>query len=90
MTTETIKHTAGTWTAWQTGDGEWAVDATGAVTVARMNDLGGETTANARLIASAPDLLECLELALQDCEQLSAPPRSLDIYREAIRKARGQ
>lgn len=55
MKTET-KHTPGNWRVVISGVG-LSVDC-GAMTIACVNGAGGETKANARLIAAAPELLE--------------------------------
>lgn len=51
-----------------------------------------EMLANARLIASAPCLLEALEMALESLEALAVPQEwdCREKVREAIAKARGQ
>lgn len=55
--------------------------------------VSNETTANARLIAAAPDLLAALELLVSDCADYPAwerPCMAVDHARAAIRKARGE
>ena len=55
-----------------------------------MGSLGfDEVTANARLIAAAPDLLTALEMVLDDPESLDGRPRTYSAARAAIAKARG-
>jgi hypothetical protein len=49
----------------------------------------GESTANARLIAAAPDLLEACRAALSVCEAESANWQA-EIIRAAIAKATGE
>ena len=54
-----------------------------------------ETRANARLVASAPDLLSALEALLHSAESLHAScdhsePKSFEIARAAIAKAKGE
>ena len=47
------------------------------------------TMANARLIKSAPKLLEALKRLLEDCEDRGPLPSSMNMAREAIAEARG-
>ena len=62
--------------------------------VATVHHFDGELSANARLIAAAPELLEALEAVLPDLEHYVAthgpgPDKRLAIARAAIAKARG-
>ena len=62
--------------------------------VATVYHFDGELAANARLIASAPELLEALEAVLPDLEHYVAthgpgPDKRLVAARAAIAKARG-
>ena len=62
--------------------------------VATVYHFDGELAANARLIASAPELLEALEAVLPDLEHYVAthgpgPDKRLAIARAAIAKAKG-
>ena len=62
--------------------------------VAAVYHFDGELSANARLIAAAPELLEALEAVLPDLEHYVAthgpgPDKRLAIARAAIAKAKG-
>lgn len=62
--------------------------------VATVYHFDGELSANARLIASAPELLEALEAVLPDLEHYVAthgpgPDKRLAAARAAIAKAKG-
>ena len=62
--------------------------------IATVYHFNGELAANARLIASAPELLEALEAVLPDLEHYVAthgpgPDKRLAIARAAIAKAKG-
>ena len=62
--------------------------------VATVYHFDGELAANARLIASAPELLEALEAILPDLEHYVAthgpgPDKRLAAARAAIAKAKG-
>ena len=61
----------------------------------QFSDIGRENLANARLIASAPDLLSALEFLLADYiaingENLTGSSVPADKAREALRKAKGE
>jgi hypothetical protein len=61
----------------------------------QFSDMGRENLANARLIASAPDLLSALEFLLADYiaingENLTGSLVPADKAREALRKAKGE
>jgi hypothetical protein len=49
----------------------------------------GETEANARLIAAAPDLLQACELLLAVYAPLYSPTENTDAFSSAVIKARG-
>ena len=86
--TQSPAHTPGPWTV----DNQYIHGPDGIRFLAVAGDGAGQ--ANARLIASAPELLEALEAVLQDLEHYVAthgpgPDKRLAIAREAIAKARG-
>ena len=95
------KHTPGPWNAERTGFRWSIVDASGELVLSHYgstNSLddatmmasktGKQLTANARLLASAPDLLDALECLHADLGRL--PPKVADIVRAAIAKAVGK
>ena len=96
-----MKHTPGPWKVCQGQTHEWtSVFAENGTFVTNTNHSrarsDGEASANARLIAAAPDLLAALELIANGCEVSSLgdvypsiilDPR--DIARAAIAKATG-
>lgn len=82
------QHTPGPWTV----DNQYIHGPDGIRFLAVAGDGAGQ--ANARLIASAPELLEALEAVLPDLEHYVAthgpgPDKRLAIARAAIAKARG-
>ena len=90
-------HTPGPWDVEPKGSRHF-VDGADGLTVAYLDRAGvrerSEIEANARLIASAPELLEALEAVLPDLEHYVAthgpgPDKRLAIARAAIAKARG-
>lgn len=104
----TVKHTPRPWSIhWGTaqgGSGHHIVDGTDHGELSRIatvlfhDDAEGETNANARLIAAAPDLLEALQSA-HDALLVSYPLHSIDMdkrgailgwARAAIAKATGE
>ena len=99
-TKSVVAHTPGPWHTGGTG-GLIVFDASGYATanatVFHGRNEDGESAANARLIAAAPELLEALELAVATIERLGVqrgPFKSgqgtLDVALAAIAKARGQ
>ena len=90
-------HTPGPWDVEPKGSRHF-VDGADGLTVAYLDRAGvrerSEIEANARLIASAPELLEALEAVLPDLEHYVAthgpgPDKRLAIARAAIAKATG-
>ena len=89
------KHTAGPWRidrgAIQDGEGHAIIDGTDMGQLSRIahvlfhDDGEGETTANARLIAAAPDMLEALQKIAS-----SAPSHIAYMAWAAIEKATGE
>lgn len=93
MSTES-KHTNGPWhydgsvSVLRNGDGS----INDLVALVYSSDLSGNIAANARLIASAPELLEALELVLAWAPQpvLSEHASSLEFARSLISRVRGE
>ena len=103
----TAKHTPGKWHVGQ-GNGEGFVFAddgrtryvpgrgTTLFAICTVHDFDGEKDANARLIASAPELLQALQFAARligDCQQHGIPAGPVavpSIIYDAIRKATGE
>ncbi len=91
---ETGKHTPGPWEVWQgTLKGTFTIvrgiaheGRAQLPTLAQVHNYPGETEANARLIAAAPDLLEAAELALV-CIHEGTDKKSYDFVRAAIARA---
>ena len=95
------QHTPGPWAAeragsgaagyWTVYEGSWS-GLIADVSIARMGaGREAEDEANARLISSAPDLLDALEDAIEDIEQRDERlPTWAYAARRAIAKARGQ
>ena len=101
MNTETtMKHTAAPWTVhWgmaQGGDGHWIVDGSDMGDLSRVamvafhdETSGGETRANARLIAAAPEMLRSL-IACVEWLGAVVDANSLNEYdRHTLRTAAG-
>ncbi len=91
-----IEATPGSWKV----ENHWITDQTGLVTIASLPTVlpgfkghpGIENEANARLIATAPELLQALETLIQRREK-SGMPLNVDCWqqaRTAIEKARGE
>ena len=98
----TDKHTPGPWAVWPTADSMIDVavgPAVGGVAVCQIVTADGRGintdeamergNANARLIASAPDLLDLCERALRALSEDDFPSLRDDL-REAIRRATGE
>ena len=96
------QHTPGPWRAYSVIPDQWYVSMTGGIvtTLDRRNDSNGEykarTSADAQLIAAAPELLEALEKLLRAFDRtgvklasLSGNPTATDNARAAIAKAKG-
>ena len=102
MTRTSTQHTPGPWAYSPLPDesvishhngAPYAIDAEGYRLIARGCDQGGETIANAHLIASAPDLLAALQAIVltyeYECKGASLNPALADA-KAAIAKALGK
>lgn len=93
-----MKHTPGPWTAHKTIEAHdgmpecWQIDAEHDAVCTTQFCYAPNTEANARLIASAPDLLEALAVLVTDCSQIwsEAEFPALKQARAAIARARGE
>jgi len=91
------KHTDGPWEIGISHTDEIAIrNGDGDCIAVACDLLEGEASANAQLIASSPDLLNALELALATIQRL-APPKpydhtqgTRDVINASISKAKGQ
>lgn len=91
----TAQHTPGPWEVGEKRDGDcnYVTAASGPITKTYWRTQPGEGLANARLIATAPELLA---LVIQYRDDLRHPPsgesieRRMDAITAAIAKARGQ
>ena len=91
------------WNAAQGGEGHYITDSKDMVELSRIaavlfhDDADGETRANARLIAAAPQLLEALQTTAENLRSWKAANNSgintfdswLEVVEEAIAKAKG-
>ena len=94
------KHTLGPWKHDEVNRFYWKVSVAkkgGAYVICEVGPIEGQTEANARLIAAAPEMLEALQMALDDSEVMnpdgSARPISNYVFermRAAIAKATGE
>lgn len=84
--TETAKHTPSPWVAMHDADGDYAIFG-GDTLIAVTNADSEMDEANAYLLAAAPELLRCCQLALDAFEKNWAI--DWDDLRQAINKARG-
>jgi hypothetical protein len=98
-TTKTTQHTPGPWEVYDGHDGHFGKmresyithdngTDTARITVARMIDCGYDNSADARLIAAAPDLLEALKAVLGSAKVGGTTEERAEAYR-AIAKAEG-
>lgn len=93
-----VKHTRGPWEAHKTIEAHdgmpecWQIDAEHDAVCTTQFCYAPNTEANARLIASAPDLLEALAVLVTDCSQIwsEAEFPALKQARAAIARARGE
>lgn len=70
--------------------GEWMIAGEKSGYLAEARDCGtGEVEANAKLIASSPDLLEALELVISTYEEGGWPSATMTVVRAAVSKAKG-
>ena len=83
------EHTPGPWSESPDGSTIYGVDGVPVARIAAAGRPGDARSANARLIAAAPDMLEALELfqAARTSQELHA---ALALARPAIAKARGE
>ena len=90
-----MKHTSGPWHVRDFDGSQWSIDASGDMTVAQALQLRPlafdmkqeERTANARLIAAAPKLLEALQSILPFIPVTSAEEGGASAYSENVRAA---
>lgn len=85
-------HAPGPWIAWHAPDdgGEYAIRAATGIHVALTVGNTRTETANARLIAAAPELLEALKETLMLLQTFSPEGSGVESARAAIAKATGQ
>ena len=88
-----MTYTKGPWSADWDDSGQWYIEPLGLTGTKLRGDSGDcEESANARLIAAAPELLEACKSALQVCrmvQELGGLPSTCAALENAIAKAEG-
>ena len=93
---DTQKHTPGPWHVERTGrhDSAGRMVVSGNFCLSSVSNLHGNADANARLIASAPELLEACKMMLEDLAEYESPKKgyfkSAEAARAVIAKAEGR
>ena len=85
-----MKHTPGPWKTIKTFGGVTHVMTQDDKSIALLRGYKHPYSANARLIAAAPDLLDALLMVLDDPNALDGRPRTYEYVCAAVAKATGE